>query len=130
MNGEIDRFEVGNQLQYKTSFGNVESRSLRGWITPMTICPKCSSAVWAGPIDANTPVYCGLDCVTLFPFSDTAMTQRATGIYLQQELTFNEKWIVTLGGRHDRVTTDVEGSTESNTQTAFTKRAGVTYKAT
>lgn len=131
MNGEIDRFAIDNQLQYDTSFGDIQSRTLLGADYTDDDLREFSRTGTAGAVDPNDPVYCGPDCISLPNESLLAMKQKATGIYLQQELTFDDRWIVTLGGRHDRVETEVLTAPEQDsTQTAFTKRAGLTYKAT
>ncbi|CAH1903792.1 Iron complex outermembrane recepter protein [Candidatus Nitrotoga sp. HW29] len=55
------------------------------------------------------------------------------GFYLQDQVKFNQRWILTLGGRQDRVKTvhnDVpQGIAEASTQNAFSGRAGLTYLA-
>ncbi|MDH2327238.1 TonB-dependent siderophore receptor [Cereibacter sp. SYSU M97828] len=131
MDGEIDRFAIDNQLQYDTSFGNIQSRTLLGVDYTDDDLREFSRTGTAGAVDPNDPVYCGPECISLTSESLLKMKQKATGIYLQQELTFDDRWIVTLGGRHDRVETEVPTSPEqTSTQTAFTKRAGLTYKAT
>lgn len=130
MYGEIDRFAVDNQLQYDTTFGDVKSRTLVGLDYTNDDLLERTWTGTAGRVDPNNPAYCGLACIDLVPGTTTDMAQKSTGLYLQQELTFNDQWIVTLGGRHDRVRTDVKSGEGSNTQTAFTKRAGLTWKAT
>jgi iron complex outermembrane receptor protein len=129
MNGEIDRLAIDNQLQFDTSFGNVESRTLFGIDYTRDDLKEVTFYGTAGAIDPNNPVYCGLGCISVAPYTDTAMVQKSTGIYLQEELTFNDRWILTLGGRHDKVDTDVEGGVGSNSQSAYTKRVGLTFKA-
>ncbi|WP_226341294.1 TonB-dependent siderophore receptor [Gemmobacter serpentinus] len=129
MNGEITRFAVDNQLEYSTTFGDVESRTLMGVDYTDDDLLETSFTGTAGAIDPNNPVYCGTACINLATTGSVLdMTQQATGIYVQEELTFADQWIVTLGGRHDRVRT--EDGTGDNTQSAFTKRFGLTYKAT
>lgn len=81
----------------------------------------------AGGIDPDNPRYCGDACVTLGAPSDFHQKQLSRGTYLQEELTFDDRWIVTLGGRYDEVMTDTE--TDSFGDYAFTKRAGLTWKA-
>ena len=128
MNGEIDRFAIDNQLQYDAAFGAVESRTLLGLDY---VNDDLHEQTWfgtAGPVDRDHPVPCGLPCIDIAPSTLTDMTQKATGLYLQEELTL-DRWILTLGARHDRVETDVENGAGSNRQTAFTKRIGMTYKA-
>ncbi|MES2666237.1 MAG: TonB-dependent siderophore receptor [Pseudomonadota bacterium] len=130
MNGEIDRFAIDNQLQYDADLGAVATRTLFGIDYTRDDLYEQTYFGLAGAIDPNTPVYCGLSCINVSPYTTTDMVQKTTGIYLQEELTFNDRWILTLGGRQDRVETESATASESNTQTAFTRRAGLTYKAT
>ena len=65
---------------------------------------------------------------------DWKVRQKALGIYAQEQLTFDDRWIVTLGGRWDHVNTVADyfntGLQDDDTASAFTKRAGLTYKFT
>ncbi|GHC60275.1 TonB-dependent siderophore receptor [Neogemmobacter tilapiae] len=129
MNGEIDRLAVDTQLEYESIFGNVESRTLVGLEYTDDDLSEVTQFGTAGAIDPNNPVYCGLGCIAVAPYTDTQMTQKSHGLYLQEELTFDDAWILTLGGRYDRVKTAVEGGSGTNSQSAFTKRLGLTWKA-
>lgn len=130
MRGEAKRMAVDTQLQYETSFGATQSRSLVGLDYTDDDVYERTWFGTAGAIDINNPIPCGLSCISLTPSTTTDMSQKALGLYLQEELTFNDRWILTLGGRYDRVKTDVTGADTSSKQSAFTKRIGLTYKAT
>ena len=86
----------------------------------------------AAGIDITDPVYCGLACLTLPAGTEWNNKQRSTGLYLQEELTFDERWIATVGGRYDQVDTDNvlpdSGTGYTASDDAFTKRFGLTYK--
>ena len=85
-------------------------------------------------IDVYNPDYCGRACITLPPGYTWNNEQNATGVYLQEELTFDDTWIFTAGGRFDHVDTESDmpeyGTAYETTDEAFTKRFGLTYKAT
>lgn len=53
------------------------------------------------------------------------------GFYIQDQLRYNENWIVTLSGRHDRIHSRdknfLSGTTTKVNDNAFTGRAGLTY---
>lgn len=65
--------------------------------------------------------------------ADGKQRVQQVGFYLQDQVKFNQRWILTLGGRQDRVKTvhnDVpQGIAETSTQSAFSGRAGLTYLA-
>lgn len=55
------------------------------------------------------------------------------GLYLQDQITFDERWVAVLGGRHDWAGQDLEahrdGTSYSADNEATTWRAGLVYKA-
>ncbi len=136
VDGMSNRYAFDNQLQYDTSWSGIDSKTLLGVDytddnTDETI--YTGSADW---IDINNPVYCGLSCIHLgsTPSTDWRVRQKALGIYAQEQLTFDDRWIVTLGGRWDHVNTVADylttGAQDDDTASAFTKRIGLTYKFT
>lgn len=61
--------------------------------------------------------------------SVTAQDQLQVGAYLQDQVKL-DRWVLTLGGRHDWVTTDTEETgepSESGNDDAWSGRAGLTY---
>lgn len=56
-----------------------------------------------------------------------------SGVYLQDQIKFGERWVATLGGRYDtaKVETDdrLAGSQSEQTDNAFSGRAGLVYLA-
>lgn len=131
VDGNVKRTAIDNQLQYDTSIGSAQSRTLFGVEYVKDDLYEVVGYYSAASVDANNPVHCGLSCLTHTSDSINDMVQKSTGIYLQEELTLDDKWIFTLGGRHDRVETDNNNNAAANnTQSAWTKRLGVTYKAT
>jgi iron complex outermembrane receptor protein len=88
-----------------------------------------------GPsINLTDPVYgVGVaEPVTLWSDSRTLASQ--TGVYAQDQITFDSRWIATLSGRHDWVTSDyVERTTatphDKTGDAAFSGRAGIAYLA-
>ncbi|SPJ32136.1 TonB-dependent siderophore receptor [Kushneria phyllosphaerae] len=125
--GERDQYVIDNQLQYDHVFKGVKSRTLAGFDYNHDEVDERSRFGSAGGIDINNPIYCGASCVDLTRQPDFHQKQIARGTYLQEELTFNDRWIVTLGGRFDEIKTDT--ADEAFSDNAFTKRAGLTWKA-
>ncbi|WP_246746032.1 TonB-dependent siderophore receptor [Ciceribacter sp. L1K22] len=130
--GESQRFAIDNQLQYDASFDRFDSRTLFGIDYTWEDATESRADGTATGIDASDPVYCGRACVFLPAPTITDSTMKTTGIYAQEELTLDNRWILTLGGRYDFVeqTSESGGFTMESTDEAFTGRVGVTFKAT
>ncbi|SHL22518.1 iron complex outermembrane recepter protein [Roseibium suaedae] len=132
--GNSRRFVIDNQLQYDVSFGRFDSRSLAGMDFSYNDTDEHRVFGSASGINIYNPVYCGLSCLTLPAGYDWNQQETARGFYLQEELTFDDRWILTLGGRFDSVTTESafpdSGLSYKADDEAFTKRIGLTYKVT
>lgn len=130
--GDTQRFAIDNQLQYDTSVSFIDSRTLAGVDYYYQTVDEERVFGSASGIDVYNPVFCGPSCITLPPGYTWEQEQSALGLYLQEEATFADRLIVTLGGRYDTVDTDSEyptyGLSYSDSDDAFTTRAGVTYK--
>ncbi|MDA8523137.1 TonB-dependent siderophore receptor [Acidovorax sp. NCPPB 4044] len=81
-------------------------------------------------IDIFQPVY-GQAPGTLTPGFDTRDRQRATGLFVQDQLDLTDRWKLLLGARFDRFHQDYEnrlaGTTQAQEHSAATPRAGLTY---
>ncbi|MBR9762778.1 MAG: TonB-dependent siderophore receptor [Rhodobacteraceae bacterium] len=126
-------FVADAHLQYDTAFGGVESRTLGGIEVSRTEQTSTSWFTGADPIDWTNPVYSGgIDLGSLAPYAASRTEDEGSALYLQQELTFAGRWIVTAGLRHDWL--DVErtnlltSATSSASYSEDTARLGVTYK--
>lgn len=92
-------------------------------------------AHWGGTasnLDLYSPVYGSP--VTLNPsFIDQQSTLSQTGFYLQDQIKFDDRWVLTLGGRYDNADVSTQNRLNSTStkdrDTKFTKRAGVVYLA-
>ncbi|MER8444629.1 TonB-dependent siderophore receptor [Mesorhizobium sp. M1066] len=134
VDGVSNRYAFDNQLQYDTGWDGIDSKTLVGVDYANDNTRENILFGTAGPIDINNPTYCGLSCINLGPYVNWRVKQQAVGVYAQEQLTFDDRWIVTLGGRWDRVHTTADyldsGTQDDDTASAFTKRAGLTYKFT
>ncbi len=128
VDGSNQRIDIDNQFQYDANVGRFDSRTLFGFSYEHDKLREASAFGTAGPIDPFNPIYCGRACITLPAKSVTNSTQIAKSVYLQEELTLDDRWILTLGGRYDHV--DTTSSGVGAVDEAFTTRAGLTYKAT
>jgi iron complex outermembrane receptor protein len=136
VDGESERFAIDTQLQYDVRWDGVSSKTLFGVDYLHYNMREYVPIGFAPPVlDFNNPVYSGRDGVTLTGvYLNWKPQQDALGTYLQEEVTFDDRWILTLGGRYDHVDSATEdlqtGTVDEATDKAFTKRAGLTYKAT
>ncbi len=82
-----------------------------------------------GSLDVYAPVYGTLD-LSVEPelTSVTAGTQQQSGVYLQNQMRFAERWIVSLGLRSDKAKTG-DYQKPQNDYSETTKRFGVLYTA-
>jgi iron complex outermembrane receptor protein len=132
VDGGSNRYAIDNQLQYDAAWDGIDSKTLVGFDYANDDTRETILFGTAGPMDINNPSYCGLSCINLGPYVDWRVRQQALGIYAQEQLTFDERWMVTLGGRWDRVNTKADyvdtGAQDDDTASAFTKRIGLTYK--
>ncbi|WP_312794294.1 TonB-dependent siderophore receptor [Tianweitania sp.] len=147
----VDRAFVGEEadsrqfigdarLQYETSFGSVDSRTLVGIMYNKQVEDTDGTYQPAGSLDFTNPIFTGgPDRSELFSYSTNR--QETTGLYLQQELEFSEKLIATVGLRNDWIDINNKGayypgtafelSTDADGDfSEFTKRFGLTYKFT
>lgn len=131
LQGEMERFTIDNQLQYDTSFGTIQSRSLVGFDHTQDQVKEDQYRGSADPLDIYDPRFCGRDCVTFGAPTIFDQDQKVTGVYAQQELTFDDRWILTLGSRYDYIRTEGGYTATSDlVDEAVTSRAGLTLKAT
>ncbi len=132
-----DTFAVDNHAELKATTGVLRHTVLFG--VDYRMRKGTEQGTWSGvvgPIDVYAPVY---GSPVFMPADDfgNRQTQNFTGVYIQDQIKL-ERWILTLGGRHDWADTrtvdtfnlGVGGVTPTTTQNdrAFTKRAGLGYE--
>ncbi|MBP1805107.1 TonB-dependent siderophore receptor [Rubellimicrobium aerolatum] len=134
VDGTLESFAINSQLQYDATLRGVGTRTLAGVDYARDELSEVSAFGSIAGIDPFDPEYCGRACVlaSLGTPTELETTQETTGVFLQEELTFADRWIVTLGTRYDTVSTETgaPGATASFEDEAVTSRAGLTYKAT
>ncbi|WP_312403079.1 TonB-dependent siderophore receptor [Rhizobium sp.] len=126
--GEAKRFDIDNQLQYDASFGLFDSRTLLGVSYEHDKLRERRLDGQVAGIDPSNPIYSGAGSIVFGPASISEGTQATKSVYLQEELTFDKRWILTLGGRYDH--SESEAGSDEAVDEAFTPRAGLTFKAT
>ncbi len=131
---DTEQFVIDANLIYETSFDNVDSKTLAGVDYNHFESqnygfydPSAPSINWLSPVYSGGPA-------SADPNYGTRTTQQTKAIYLQQDLTFNDKLTVSLGLRNDwfdLTETDLFGAgTQSDSSSKFTKRIGASYKFT
>lgn len=84
-------------------------------------------------IDAYNPVYQTGPIVTS-PWQQRHIEEQKLGFYLQDQIKFDDRWVVLLGGRYDRMRTETRqrhapASDNTAKDNVFTGRAGLVYLA-
>ncbi len=134
---DASTFNVDNQLQADFATGPLQHKLLFGldyvntkgnWDFRVAF-----PTMWGGPItpiNVFKPSYGSLPPAALTPRNNNFDTQKQTGIYAQDQIKF-DRWILTLGGRHDWSEVSTEdrllNSFVSEKNQATTWRAGLSY---
>ncbi len=119
---------LDNQLQGKVNVGGFEHSLLFGVDYKLYDMDQVQSTGAATTISANNPIYGAIQGVRT-PYINQLLTQQQVGLYVQDQIRFGDGWIVTLNGRHDRVTTEAKGLPMfDGSAGAWSGRGGVAYK--
>lgn len=85
----------------------------------------------APTLDLLDPIYGQTVDTPQDPLADYRQTTRQIGIYAQDQIKFSDRWVLTLGGRQDRVrsVTDdhLDATVTKQRDDAFSGRAGLSY---
>lgn len=125
---------VDNQAQWTLAHGDWKHALLFGLDLQRTRFDVAAHyGGTAAPIDLYAPVYGSPVTVTPSAFLDSATTLTQAGLYVQDQIKLGERWVATVGGRHDRANIDtsdrLSGSTSRQSDHKFTRRAGLVYLA-
>lgn len=125
---------IGNVIvQYDTSFGSIDSSTLAG--IEFRDASTTSSSIYGlhSQIDVSNPVYTGAP-TGLAPYSVQASDYTTKSIFVQQNLSFSNRVIATVGVRRDWLDiTNTNQLTATTTQADFAEtsfRGALTYKVT
>lgn len=142
----VNNVLVDNQLEGRVRTGGIQHRLLFGsdykWfeldqVQKSCFVPRDEDGKPINPgdiIDPFHPVY-GQELCDPKPSNDSLVTLQQLGIYAQDQLRFNDGWIVTLGGRYDHVDIDNDNRLADTTDSkidedAWSGRAGIAYEFT
>jgi iron complex outermembrane receptor protein len=127
---ESSSFAVDNSLAFAFGTGRVHHEMLAG-VDYRRSRDDIAQAFAFGvpPLDIYNPVY-GAELTVPDFTSHTLQTQGQVGMYVQDQAKF-DRWVFTLGGRHDWVGTDthdrIGGSRQHQSDARFSGRVGVNY---
>ncbi|MFP4229449.1 MAG: TonB-dependent siderophore receptor [Salinivenus sp.] len=128
--GHLDGLAVDNQAQLDVSTGPIDYTVLAGVDVQRVHVTSIQNFGPAPAIDVFDPTY-GQDIPEPDPRADETTTQRQIGVYLQDQLTLYEHWILTLNGRMDWARTETDqalaDSETEQSDSEFSGRAGLVY---
>ena len=120
-------------LQYDRGLGRIDSSTLVGVEYRSVKSSQGSSFAAADPIDPRDPVYSGAPG-DLSPYLDEERDSRTRAVFAQQNLLLDDRFIATVGVRHDRLDLSVDdrlaGTSESDDYAETSARGALTWKVT
>ena len=121
-------------LQYDRSFTQVDSSTLAGIeFSDATTYNSAFYGIDAGAIDPNDPVHVGAPS-ELILYQDEKRESRTKAVFVQQNLSFSDRLIATVGARHDWLDLSVDdhlaGTFTSDDFSETSVRGALTYKVT
>lgn len=128
---EADSFAIDNQLQAKFETSGIRHTMLGGLDYQHYVYDRFLRYGSIDSINVYNPSY-GSRPTSYFSPTDEELTAEQVGIYLQDQIEFDEHWVLTLGGRHDWADESTinrqDGTESSRNDRAFTGRAGLSYR--
>lgn len=127
--GEAEQLNGNLMLQYDARFENIDSSSIVGVEYLDASSESVSVYGSADPIDVTRPVYRGVSPAIVYLDKDQDSTIKS--LFLQQNLSFYERVILTLGMRHDSMdiseTDHLAGTRSSDRFSENSFRGALTY---
>ncbi len=128
---EVKGFTVDNNAQAKFNMGFTKHTALFGIDYKLVLSDDVSGFGGSvSDINVFNPVY-GNQVTAAATTFDANENRRQIGVYLQDQIKLFDKWVVTLGGRHDWARTESDDNLTATTtlqkDTAFTGQAGLAY---
>jgi iron complex outermembrane receptor protein len=126
---KLDQIAVDNQAEAKFTWGPTKHVALMGGDYSRSVDDFSYYNGTVGTLNLNAVSYTGAALPA--PYQVTEQTLEQWGVYLQDQITLYDDWILTLGGRFSSVNQVTKqalaGTTEDKSDSAFTGRAGLTY---
>lgn len=122
---------LDNQVEGNFAFGDWRHKLLIGLDHQRTRVDQRTVSDGTSPLlDIYAPVYGGTITVGE-PYVDGATRLSQTGLYVQDQITWRERWMMTLSGRFDRASSVVESRLDDSRTRfpdhKFSGRAGLLY---
>lgn len=122
---------IGNTiLQYDASFDRIDSSSLIGLEYRNSSTHEVDYYGSASSINIDNPTYSGAPTIGA-PYSDTDLDSITKSIFLQQNLSLDSRYILTVGVRHDFMdlsSRDIDNTLSKDDFSETSLRAALTYK--
>jgi iron complex outermembrane recepter protein len=115
---------LDTQLESKWGLGRWEHTALLGLDAQKNRSSTRSASGRAPAIDLYDPVYGNFTPLSRPTTPATVVEQRQLGLYLQDHIKFDQRWVAVLGLRHDRAKTNASAKVDDE---ATSKRAGLLY---
>ncbi|WP_372827416.1 TonB-dependent siderophore receptor [Polaromonas sp.] len=123
---EADVLTVDTQLQAKWRSGQLENTLLAGWDWQDVTLGGGRASANAPAINVYAPVYGNYTPLAAVSVIPTVQTQ--SGLYLQHQAKWKERWIGVVGLRHDKATSETGTAAASKLDSsATTGRLGLAY---
>lgn len=127
--GEAEQLNGNLMLQYDARFENIDSSTIVGVEYLDAHSENVSVYGSADPIDVTRPVYRGVSPAIVYQDKDQDSTIKS--LFLQQNLSFYDRVILTLGMRHDSMdvseTDHLSGTRSSDRFSENSFRSALTY---
>lgn len=123
---------LASDLQVQTNFltGALEHTALIGWDHQSLDSSQKRQFGMAPSIDYLDPQYSIANSLVLAPFVDQQQSIDQNGIYLQDQIRFDQ-WTLLLGGRYERVHTrtdnNLANTSQSQNDSEFSSKLGLLY---
>lgn len=122
---------IGNTiLQYDVSFARIDSSTLVGLEYRDASSQDSSVYGLASSINIENPVYSGAPTISA-PYSQNDQDYTTKSIFVQQNLSLDDRYILTVGARHDYLDLSNRDINDVETSDDFSEtslRAALTYK--
>ncbi|MGJ7524100.1 TonB-dependent siderophore receptor [Variovorax sp. GB1P17] len=127
----IGAVALDNQAQADFRLGDTQHKVLVGLDYQRTRIDQITfSGGSASPLSVHAPAYGGW-VKEAAPYFDGISRLSQTGLYLQDQIKWGDRWTLTLGGRYDSADSNVhsrlDGSDTRIKDHKFTSRAGLVY---
>jgi len=126
---EAEQLNGNLMLQYDARFENIDSSTLVGVEYGDSSTEESSVYAPTGSIDLAHPVFTGVPSAVA-PYSNDKLDTKTKAVFLQQNLSFYERFIVTAGVRNDSLdlsSTDINNVKTSDNFSETSYRGALTY---